>query len=88
MLRTARSDVSRTQSGLCHFMANPTLVKKKKKNLLFFTAMLQQCRNATIKYTTKDNGNEKPGLSQKNDLSPALLLHVAATRLAFSATVF
>ena len=50
--------------------------------------MLQQCRNATIKYTTKDNGNEKPGLSQKNDLSPALLLHVAATRLAFSATVF
>ena len=27
---TARSDVPRTQSGLGHFMANPTLVKKSE----------------------------------------------------------
>ena len=33
---TARSDVPRTQSGLGHFMANPTLVKKNPPLLNFF----------------------------------------------------
>ena len=33
---TARSDVPRTQSGLGHFMANPTLVKKSDTSKIFF----------------------------------------------------